>query len=114
VPPRENSRYQFCTGVLDADGNLYLTQPEPFRFSELADNRFHPVVVGDTLQGLAARYFPSFEKPDRLWWVIGHFQPDPIHDPTLRLPTATTMVVPSERTLREQIFNRARREEHTA
>lgn len=114
MPPRVNSRYQFCQGVYDDDGNLFLTQPEPFGFVELADNRFHPVVVGDTLHGLAARYFPSFQNPARLWWVIGHFQPDPIHDPTIRLTTGTNVVIPSERTLKERILNPARREEHTA
>lgn len=114
MPPLRFSRYSYCSGLTDEQGRLYLSEREPYVFRELPDNRFHPVVVGDTLHGLAERYFPSFPDAADLWWVIADFQPDRILDGTLRLPTGTTLIIPSERTVREGVFNPARRAEHTA
>ncbi len=114
MPPLKGSRYSFCSGFLDDNGRLYLSDREPFVFRELADNRLHSIVVGDTLHSLAERYFPSFDDAANLWWVIADFQPERIQDPTITLSSGTTAIIPSERTVREQVFNPARRAEHTA
>jgi hypothetical protein len=115
MPPLVNSRFSFCTGLTDEKGNLYLTEREPFTFVDLPDNRPHMVVVGDTLEGLAERYFPSFgEQAAQLYWVIADFQPERIRDKTLRLAPGRVLIVPSETTIRERVLNPSRREEHTA
>jgi hypothetical protein len=103
------SRYLFCQGILDADGKLYLTDREPFRFVERSDNRFHTVQEDDTLFSLAFQYFERLPRPDQFFWVIADFQPEPIVDVTLALLKGTTIVVPSMRCLVEEILNEARR-----
>ncbi len=111
MPPRRFSRHTFTEAYLDDVGDLVLTEPEPFRFRPLSDNRFHLVEDGQSLFTLAAKYFKSLERPSGFWWVIADFQPDPIHDPTLRLAAGSTLIVPSTRTLIEEIFDERRREE---
>ena len=114
MPPRLFSRYQFCTQLADANGALYLSERDPFRYQPFSDNIEHKVTEGETLQSIASRYYavmakPDFD-PDTLWWVIADFQPDPIFDPTIALAPGTTIVVPSLATLREQIFNEVRQQ----
>jgi hypothetical protein len=46
-----------------------------------------------------------------LWWVIADFQSDPIHDPTRKLKRGRVLIIPSERTLTEEIFSERRRRE---
>ena len=103
------SRYLFCMGIVDADGKLYLSDREPFRFIERSDNRFHTVQEGDTLFSLAFQYFAPLPRPDQFFWVIADFQQDPIVDATLKLPKGITLVVPSVRCVVEEIFNESRR-----
>lgn len=109
MPPNRFSRERFSDAILDEDGKLYLTEPEPFGYQDLPDNRTHVVVEGDTLWSLADKYFPAHPNPDQLWWVIADFQPDPIIDPTLRLEPGAVLYIPSPRTLDEEVFNEARR-----
>lgn len=111
MPPRRFSRYTFCSGVLDEAGRLFLTEREPFRYRALPDNRQHVVKEGETLFTLAGRYFASLPRPAGLWWVIADFQPDPIHDPTLALELGRLLVVPSLRTVVEEVFSEKRRQE---
>jgi hypothetical protein len=111
MPPLAFSRYQFSKGLKDASGDLCLTDPEPVRYQEMADNRLHTVVLGDTLQTLADRYFPGFTNAPQLGWVLADFQPEPITDPTLRLTTGRVLAIPSERFLKDVVFNESRREE---
>jgi len=96
---------------MDDDERLHLTDREPFRFQPLSDNRQHLVREGDTLFSLAGRYFASLPRPSGLWWVIADFQPEPVHDPTLGLELGRLVVVPSVRTLVEEIFSEKRRVE---
>lgn len=107
MPPRVNSRYIFTLGIKDVDApdQLQLTDREPFLFQDLADNRVHIVGEGDTLFGLAARYFAGYDSAANLWWIIADFQPDPIQDPTIRLVPGQKLVIPSMRTLQERVFS---------
>ena len=111
MPPRRFSRYTFCQAVLDDDERLFLTDREPYRFRALSDNRQHVVKEGETLFSLAGRYFAPLPRPAGLWWIIADFQPDPIQDPTLGLDVGSVLVVPSLRTVVEEIFSEKRRQE---
>ena len=95
MPPRRTSRYRRCFGVVDASGRTLLTERDPFRYRELPGTAAHVVVEGDTLWGLAARYFAPLERPAGLWWIIADFQPAPILDPTLALEPGSVVLVPS-------------------
>lgn len=110
MPPRRFSRYTFSSAILDENERLFLTDREPFQYQPFSDNRQHLVQEGDTLFSLAARYFSPLPRPAGLWWVIADFQQEPIHDPTLLLPSASIIVVPSLRTVNELIFSEQRRE----
>jgi hypothetical protein len=111
MPPRRFSRYTFSAAVLDDEERLVLTDREPFRFRPLPDNRQHVVKEGETLFSLAGRYFAALPRPAGLWWVIADFQPDPIHDPTLSLELGHVLLVPSVRTVVEEVFSEKRRQE---
>ena len=115
--PQPNSRHEFCTGVFDDGARLWLTDRAPYGYRAFADNRFHVVADGDTLHALAARYFPGVadamlvQSPAEFWWVIADFQPDPIVDPTVMPTSGSTLVIPSERTVEQEILALRRRAE---
>ena len=113
MPPSNFSRYLFCQGLKDSAGRLYLSDRVPYRYRALADNRFHTVASGESLFTLAHLYFTPLPRASQFFWIIADFQPDPIVDATLALKPGTQIVIPSVRTLIEQIFNEARREEFT-
>lgn len=108
MPPGINSRYLHSLGIKDAEGRLFLTDPEPYTYREFADNRFHPVVAGDTLESIADRYFPNIEDAAQLFWVIADFQPERILDPTLMLDEGRVLVIPSENTFLTKIMDPSR------
>lgn len=113
MPPRKFSRYSFATGLRNADDPLqrfYLSDRVRFLYLPLPDNIQHVVSEGDTLWNLASRFYLPIERPAGLWWVIADFQPDPIHDPTVRLETGGLVIIPSLRTVTEQIFSASRRD----
>lgn len=111
MPPREFSRYTFATAVQDAEGDLVLYGQAPYRYKKFTDNREHVVCQGETLFTLAARYFRGIPRPAGLWWVIADFQPDPIHDPTQSLELNRVLIIPSVRTVTEEVFSERRRGE---
>ena len=111
MPPRRFSRYMFTSAVLDEEERLFLTEREPFRFRSLSDNRQHVVKEGETLFTLAGQYFAPLPRPAGLWWIIADFQIDPIHDPTIQLSPGRVLVIPSVRTVLEEIFSEKRRTE---
>ncbi len=114
MPPLQFSRFSFVSSVLDEETELLqLTDREPFRFAEFADNESHLVREGDTLFILANARFKGFPRPAGLWWIIADFQPEPIHDPTLKLTPGRSLIIPSIRTVREEIFNQRREAEAT-
>lgn len=109
MPPNRFSRHRFTLGVADDEERTFLTERVQFRYRERSDNKLHVVRTGDTLFSLAGRYFDVFDRAAGLWWVIADFQPDPIHDPTLRLEDGRVLIIPSVRTVQEEIFNERRR-----
>lgn len=105
MPPRLRSRYQFCVGYTDpTTGLLVLTDREPYLFAPFSDNIQHPVVIGDTLQSVAAKYYASLPDAALLWWIVADFQPSPILDPTIMLVLGSVLQVPSLRTVLTEIF----------
>lgn len=113
MPPRRYSRHTFTEGIEDAndDRRVLLSDRKRFLFEQRSDNIHHLVQQGDTLDSIASRYYSGLPRSAGLWWVVADFQPTPIHDPTLRLEPGTTIVVPSLRTVVEDVFNESRREE---
>lgn len=109
MAPRRFSRYTFSYAVQDKEGDLVLYGEEPYRYRDLPDNREHVVREGETLFTLAGRYFAPLPRPAGLWWVIADFQPEPIHDPTVELSPGRVLIIPSVRTLTEEIFSERRR-----
>lgn len=110
MPPGPLSRYRFCQQLTDSSGRISLSEREPYRFRDLADNRRHICRQGDTLQSLAERYLTGLPDPAQLWWVIADFQPAPIHDPTLELAIGRELWIPSVRTVTSRIFNPSRQQ----
>ena len=110
MPPRKFSRYTFTTGIKDSADRLFLTDRVRFGFRELDDTREYIVKEGDTLFLLAGRFYRGLsERAAGFWWVIADFQPDPVHDPTLKLEPGLRMFIPSKRTILEEIFAESRR-----
>jgi hypothetical protein len=111
MPPRLNSRYQFCVSFTDpTTGKLILSDRDPFFYRPLADNTQHLVKLGDTLQGLAQRYLSPMPDAALLWWILADFQPEPILDPTIDLAVGRVLIVPSVRTVQTMIFDPARQQ----
>lgn len=113
MPPRINSRYTFCSGLVDEDERLFLSAREPFRYRALPDNIVYRVAGGDTLWALADRYYQGLTRPAGFWWVIADFQPEPIFDPTIALQPGQTLIIPSLQTVSTLIFSEDRRDEET-
>ncbi len=108
MAPQRFSRYSLSLAIQDSQDRTFLTEPDPFRYQDLPDNRYHTVEEGDTLWSLAARAFPNIQDGALLYWVVTWFQPQPIHDPTIELEIGREIVFPSERTVLEILFNPAR------
>ena len=109
MAPHTGSRHSFALGVRDESGSLFLTEREPYGFREHGDTREHLVAQGDTLFGLAGRYFAPLPRACGFWWVIADFQPDPIVDPTLELNVGRRLLIPSLRVLTDVILSEQRR-----
>jgi hypothetical protein len=113
MPPTIKSRHLFTSFLTDDANRIYLTARRPFGYRAYRDTIQHRVVAGDTLFHLASRHL--FDAG--LWWVIGDFQPEPIHDPTVRLDVTpglgATIFIPSFRVVHEEILNELRRTERS-
>ena len=109
------SRFRFCLAVQRNDGTMMLTDREPFRYVPFDDNTIHPASRGDTWRTLAGRYFKAENivvVPERLWWVIADFQPQPVVDPTLRIQPGTLIHIPTLTNVFQHVFNEDRRVLH--
>ena len=110
MPPGIDSRFLFTLArKRDNDEALWLSPREPLPYVDLEDNRVHIVSDGDTLHSLASMYFASLGRlplfsAANLWWVIADFQPEPIHDPTIRLIGGQRLIIPSARTVIERVL----------
>jgi hypothetical protein len=109
MPPRRFSRHTFTEAYEDDNGRLMLTEPEPFRYQSFPDNRIHTVKGGETIFSIAAKYFRPLPRPSGFFWILMDFQPVPIIDPTLKLAEGSKLVVPSLRTVLEEVFSEKRR-----
>ena len=109
MPPQIYSRFQFTSGLTDAASKLFLSDRVPYTFQNFSDNRQYVATANDSLFTIAARFFQGFARPAGLWWVIADFQPDPILDPTLLLDPGRVLIIPSIRTVQEEIFSERRR-----
>lgn len=107
----ENSRYSYCLGWTDDAGRLYLDDRKPYGYHAFSDNSVHVVKQGETLFSIAGKHFRPHERAAGLWWVIADFQPNPIHDPTIQLVPGSVLILPSLRTVAEEILNESRHEE---
>lgn len=109
MAPLVGSRHSFTAAVRDEAGRLFLTEREPFLFREYSDTRTHTVAQGDTLFGLAGRYFAPLPRACGFWWAIADFQVDPIIDPTVELELGRHLLIPSLRVLTDVILGEQRR-----
>lgn len=107
----DKSRFAFCQQWFDEAGHVFLDDRKPFSYRAFADNTLHVVQVGDTIFSIAGSHFRPLPRAAGLWWVIADFQPNPIHDPTIKLVEGSVLVLPSSRTVIEEIFSEARRTE---
>jgi hypothetical protein len=114
-PTSRFSRYYLCTGQLDANGFLFLSEPVPFRYVDRPDNIEHTANAGDTWWGLAAQFYPDIPDAANLCWgYIADFQPVPVVDPTLAIVPGTTIYIPSYQTLLQEIVSESRRPSFSA
>lgn len=105
------SRYTFCERWIDADSRTFFDARRPYRFRSRPDNVQYLVKEGESLFTIAGRHFSPIERAAGLWWVIADYQPNPIHDPTVRLVPGTILVLPSHTTLQQEIFSPSRLQE---
>jgi hypothetical protein len=111
MPLFERSRFTFCVPWFDDLGRLYLDDRAPYRYRAFADNTVHLVQEGDTIWSIAGQHFRPAPRAAGLWWAIADFQPNPIHDPTIALVPGSVLVLPSLRTVLEEVLGEARRSE---
>ena len=107
MPPTSRSRFRLCSGVVDFDGDLILTDPEPYTAAN-ADDESVVMTDGDSLQRIAYRRYGFAE----LWWVVADRAG--IYDPTISIAAGTVLTIPSSRTVNELILNESRRREFQA
>jgi hypothetical protein len=110
MPPRQYSRHLYCLGYQDQLGDhpVFMRARIPFRYQQRSDNILVVAKSGDTFYSLAGRYYSSLPRGCGLWWAIADFQPQPVHDPTLQLAAGQVVVVPSLRTVLEEVFDDSR------
>jgi hypothetical protein len=110
---RRLSRYRFCTGRLQPDGSMMLSDREPFRFQPFPDTVVHTAQLGDTWHNLAFEYYDGIaEDSSDLYFVICDFQPTPVVDPTIPPQPGDLIYIPSAEVLISRIFSNARKAEH--
>lgn len=107
----ENSRHMFCLGWQDDQGRAYLDDRAPYGYKTFLDNSVHIVKESETIWSIAGQHFRPYPRAAGLWWAIADFQPNPIHDPTIMLVPGSVLILPSLRTVLEEVLGEARRKE---
>lgn len=107
----EYSRHTFCLAWFDEDRRLYLDDRSAYGYRAFRDNAVHVVKQGETIWSIAGQHFSPHPRAAGLWWAIGDFQPNPIHDPTLALVPGSVLILPSLRTVLEEVLGQHRRQE---
>lgn len=107
----DKSRFTFSQQWFDELGQVFLDDRKPYGYRAFSDNTLHTVTTGETVFSIAGSHFRPLPRAAGLWWVIADFQPNPIHDPTIKLIEGSVLVLPSQRTVIEEIFAEGRREE---
>lgn len=105
----ENSRHTFCLSWFDDSKRLYLDARSPYGYRAFSDNSVHTVKQGETIWSIAGQHFAPHPRAAGLWWAIADFQPNPIHDPTIALVSGSLLVLPSLRTVLEEVLGEQRR-----
>lgn len=106
------SRHRFTLAEEDVDGNWFLSTREPYTYRDLTDNYIHVCSGDETLEELAGRFYADIPRGCGLFWIIADFQPEdeePILDPTLRLEVGRELVIPSLRTVLNEILGQKQR-----
>lgn len=109
------SRYRYTHEIRNdatTPPQRWLSEAEPVRFEQRADNRYHVARDGDTWWGLAFRYLAEYERAAGLWWIIADFQDPPVVDPTIAIPAGTLVAIPSGRFVQDRVFSNLRWQEH--
>ena len=110
MPPTKHSRYEFTLGVQGADGRTRLTPRTRFGYRKFDDNILHAVSDGDTWFNIAGLYYEDLDiRPERFFFAVCDFQPTPVIDPTVSPEAGTTVVVPSVRTMQDEVLHQRRR-----
>ena len=114
MPPRRYSRYWRSLGKRDdtTEGVVFLAEREPPDYDKIltGNERIHPVVKGETLPGIAARYFDGILDEDgediseHLWWIIAEI--NDIMDLTIDLTGEEELIIPSIQQVQEQILGK--------
>jgi hypothetical protein len=105
----EKSRFTFCNAWFDDAGRVFLDDRVPYGYRAFSDNTIHIVTEGETIWSIAGQHFQPTPRAAGLWWAIADFQPNPIHDPTIALVPGSMLVLPSLRTVLEEVLGEARR-----
>lgn len=107
----EHSRYRYAESQQDDDDKWFLTDREPYEYKDISDNVIHIAKGDETWEHIAGQYYHNFPTGCLLYWILIDFQPDenPVIDPTLTIPAGKEIYIPSERTVRNVIFNDERR-----
>lgn len=67
---RDNNLYANGS-VLEFSGNITLLEREPLKYDGSITDRHHTVIQGETLTGLAYKYYKSISSdPAKYWWVL--------------------------------------------
>lgn len=107
MPPHRNSRHIGTIAFKRNGGVLYLSTPDRIAYEEREDTIIHEAMDGETVYGLAEKYFG--EDGWKRWDIIAQFQPNPIIDPTVPFEVGQTVYIPSRRFIEERVTNKSRK-----
>lgn len=108
------SRYAFCWDKT-ISGNVEKLPRGRFLYRKFQDTVTHVCKDGETLWGLASRYYGNdLPGATLLFWIIGDFQPVPVVDPSLHFTSGDVVYIPSIRVVKLYLEDPAREPEFEA